>query len=262
MYFIGIDVGSTYTKYCVIDKSGQILRLFMEKTPIRQQEYFEQKRRLLAEEYPDNLLISCGYGRNNVMGHRAVNELTALAVGAQRQIPEIPLILDIGGQDTKVIRQKAGRLQDFFVNQKCAAGCGLFLKNTLDMLGMPFDEIHLGDGATSELRLSSVCAVFAQTEIVEAIAAGVSEKAILQAVLTQIFTQAKSLLEKLPGTSVALSGGLAGICGIQPFAQQILGRNIVVPRHAAYLSAIGCATLCEISEKKGWKKHGTESVVL
>ena len=237
-------MGSTYTKYCVMNESGDILRLFTEKTPIRQQEYFEKKRMIFAEEYPNSRLISCGYGRKNVLGQRAVNELTALAAGAQRKIPEIPLVLDIGGQDTKVIRQKFGRLQEFFVNQKCAAGCGLFLKNTLEMLNLPFDELCIDETESSSLRLSSVCAVFAQTEIVEAIAAGVSEKAILQAVLTQIFTQAKVLLEKLPGTTVALSGGLTSIRGIQPFAQKILGRDIVIPEEASYLSALGCAMLC------------------
>lgn len=254
MTYIGIDVGSTYTKYCIMDADGNILELFAEQTPIRQKEYFSKKLNSLRRRFPDCRLVSCGYGRKNVEVQRSVNELTALAAGVDRQCPKETLILDIGGQDTKIIRQQNGRLREFFTNDKCAAGCGMFLKNTLEMLGTDFAKIDLSCPAShSALRLSSVCAVFAQTEIVEAVAADVPPEVIIQAVLRQILTQAKSLLGKIGSGSIALSGGLAEIARIDSFLEDILGRNVVVPQFARFLSAIGCAELCYRVEKGGEK---------
>lgn len=108
MYRIGIDVGSTYTKYCVID-DGEIVTLFSEKTPIRQRVYFEGKVKELYDLYPDPEIISCGYGKANVDGIHNINELTALAKGAFFSTGENGIVLDIGGQDTKIIVQEKGQ---------------------------------------------------------------------------------------------------------------------------------------------------------
>lgn len=241
MYRVGVDVGSTYTKYCILEDMTGKLTLCCEPTPIRQREYFEGKLARLRTEYQGCSIVTCGYGRKNISYDRTVSELTALAAGAARQCPEIPVILDIGGQDTKVIRQEGGRLKAFFTNERCAAGCGLFLGNVLRLLQMGFEEVDLTGAGSPELRLSSVCAVFAQSEIVELLAAGVSSTAIIQAVLAQILVQARTLLGKVECSAVALSGGLTKIAGIGPFAEQILEQRIVLPEHGAYLSAIGCA---------------------
>ena len=250
MYSIGIDVGSTYTKYCILDHGGKILKLFSQKTPVAQKKYFLDQTAQFYMQYPDCQIISCGYGRKNIGAQKIVSELTALAVGANCQCPKEKVILDIGGQDTKIIRQENGKLKEFFVNDKCAAGCGMFLKNTLEMLEMDFEEIDLlSDFTQTELRISSVCAVFAQTEIVEAIAGDVPIESIIKAVLYQIFTQAKVLLGKIESNSILLSGGLAGITGIGPFAERTLGRLVYVPNNAQYLSAIGCAELCYQSRR-------------
>lgn len=250
MYFIGIDVGSTYTKYCIMDEREEPLTLFSERTPVRQQEYFRKKEDEFSFQYPECHIVSCGYGRNNIVsGEQKINELSALAVGANKIIPGIPVVLDIGGQDTKVICQEHGHLCEFYVNQKCAAGCGLFLKNTLNMLDMSFNDFEVSERESDYLRLSSVCAVFAQTEIVDALAVGIPEKEIVQAVLLQIFTQARKLLDKMPGDRLVFSGGLTEIKGIQTFAQKILGRSVVIPKAAKYLPALGCALLAEEKHK-------------
>lgn len=183
MYSIGVDIGSTYTKYCVM-KDGKIERMFCDKTPVRQKEYFEAKVNVLLSEYPDAKIVSCGYGKENISSVRSINELTALAMGVNYIRPDCELILDIGGQDTKVIRQENGRLTDFFVNEKCAAGSGLFLANVLNMLGERFDSIDLTRAKEPEIRLSSICAVFAQSEIVEIIAKSSPEsEKIVEAVI-------------------------------------------------------------------------------
>lgn len=239
MYCIGIDVGSTYTKYC-IRKDDRIESLFMEKTPIRQKEYFDETLHLFNRNYPDARIKSCGYGKKNIAGLETISELTALAKGSYFMTGNEGIILDIGGQDTKIILQKEGQLKEFFLNDKCAAGSGMFLTSSLDMLGIKFQDIDLEKVRDMPVKLTSVCAVFAQSEIVELIAGNRSEEEILQAVLWQIFVKAKPLLSKIGSDRVLLSGGLSQISGIASFAAEVLERKCITVKNGAYLAAIGC----------------------
>ena len=241
MYRIGIDIGSTYTKYCVLRAEEGTMALFSEQTPVRQREYFSQKLPQLQEQYPGCSIVTCGYGRKNICRDESISELTALAAGAFHQCPEAGVILDIGGQDTKLVRQENGRLKAFFTNEKCAAGCGIFLGNVLQLLNMRFEDLDLTKAKEPGLRLSAVCAVFAQSEIVELMARDVPEEEIILAVLTQIFIQAKALLGKVEDAPVLLSGGLTRVPGIQDFAEKTLCRQMLVPENGSYLSAVGCA---------------------
>lgn len=239
---IGIDVGSTYTKYCVL-AGGEPLELFCEETPVRQREHFSKRLRDIREEHGGLPAVSCGYGRGNVGGARAVSEIAALAAGAGAVDPGIGAIIDVGGQDTKRVTIRSGRVASFFVNDRCAAGCGIFLRNTLTALGVPFGEVDLTGAALPRVRLSSTCAVFAQSEIVGLIAAGEDEGEIVRAVIAQILAQARALVEREDCDSIALSGGLARIPGIGRYAEMAFGIPVAVPRHAQYLSAIGCAVM-------------------
>lgn len=237
---IGIDIGSTYTKYCIMSGT-QIVDLFSERTPIRQKEYFESKLEELSEKYRGAQIVSCGYGRKNVIAVKHISELTALALGSNFAMPEYNTILDIGGQDTKIIRQENGGLTDFFVNDRCAAGSGLFLSNVCNMLGVDFKSIDLTNYTDAKISLSSVCAVFAQSEIVELIAQNVTADEIITAVIRQLFIQAKSLLGKVRTKKLLLSGGMTQICGIATFASEILGIPCDISSLSPYFSSIGCA---------------------
>lgn len=241
MYRIGVDIGSTYTKYCVLDKNRHIVEVFSERTPVRQKEYFENKQKELLKKYQGAKIVSCGYGRKNIASVRNINELTALAAGIEYICPGSELVLDIGGQDTKIICQGDGKLKEFFTNDKCAAGCGMFLSNTLHLLGKNFSEIDLRGKKKPDITLSSVCAVFAQSEIVELLATDMSEEIIIQAVVWQILTQAKALLGKAGKSPVVLSGGLTEIPGIGDYAELVFQRKVQIPSMGRYLSAMGCA---------------------
>lgn len=241
MYSVGVDIGSTYTKYCVMNDE-KIEKLFCEKTPIRQKEYFENKVCELLSEYPNARIVSCGYGKGNISSVKRINELTALARGVGYVCPERDLALDIGGQDTKIIRQKNGQLKEFFVNDKCAAGSGIFLSNVLNMLGEDFDSIDLAGAKEPEIHLSSVCAVFAQSEIVEIISKNSpGGSTIIDSVIWQIFKKAVPLLDKVVGDELLLSGGLSEIKGIESFASLALGKSIKSCPNGRYFSAIGAA---------------------
>jgi len=244
MRSIGIDIGSTYTKYCVM-ANNDITHLFVERTPVRQRDYFKQKLSELEIDFPNNQIVSCGYGKNNIEAVKNVSELTALALGLHHQHPSASVALDIGGQDTKLIRQSDGKIKEFFVNDKCAAGSGLFLNNALNILGVRFDDVALNIAANvSNIKLSSVCAVFAQSEIVELMADNISPERIAVAAIRQILIQATSLLNKCDnGGTIALSGGLTQIRGIREFASDVLETVVVIPSNAHYFSAIGCAMM-------------------
>lgn len=239
MYRIGIDVGSTYTKYCVIH-NGEIESLFSEKTPIRQREYFESKIRELYLKYPDSVITSCGYGKKNVSDISNINELTALAQGSFYTTKKDGIILDVGGQDTKIVLQEQGKLKEFFINDKCAAGSGMFLANTLDMIGVKFEEVNLSMVDERSVNLLSTCAVFAQSEIVELIADNKTENDIIQAVIGQIFVKTKPLIAKVKVGDILLSGGLSQIPGIDEFASKFLGRKCESIVNGTYMAAIGC----------------------
>ena len=242
MYSIGADIGSTYTKYCVM-KDGEIEKLFFEKTPLNQKVYFENKVKELFLQYPEAKVVSCGYGKANIPSVKCINELTALAKGAGYLYPDLELILDIGGQDTKIIRQKNAQLKEFFINDKCAAGSGIFLSNVLNMLGENFDLINLTGAKEPEIHLSSVCAVFAQSEIVEIISKTSKSETLINAVIWQILKKSVPLLSKVQGNKILLSGGLSQINGIADFAGLALEKTVINSPKGRYFSAIGAALL-------------------
>ena len=242
MSSIGIDIGSTYTKYCVLDGS-EIVMLSSEKTPVRQKEFFEKKTSELNSLYPGAPVVSCGYGKNNAGSGKTVSELVALAAGAGKIAPDHNVVLDIGGQDTKIIVCENGKLKEFFVNDKCAAGCGMFVANTINMLQTKFCDISLGDGMQPSVKLSSTCAVFAQTEITELIAGNSQPEEIMRAVIWQVLVQSRALLGKVRADKILFTGGLTQIPGIERYASSIFGLPVTVPENSNYLSAIGAAII-------------------
>lgn len=241
MYRLGIDIGSTYTKYCLM-QDNDVVDLWSEKTRVFQKSYFDEILTEWNKRYPEIEVISCGYGRKNVDGIKQVNELSALAKGVCHLIGESAVVLDIGGQDTKIIVQEKGALKEFFINDKCAAGSGMFLINTLNLLDMSFENIHLMEDA-DKIKLSSTCAVFAQSGIVELIADNVSKDDIVTAVIKHILIKSKPLLGKVQTDRIILSGGLSNIRGIAEMAEKVLGCRCDVMKDGMYMAAMGCALL-------------------
>ena len=242
MRTVGIDIGSTYTKYCYMD-GGEVMMLFSEKTPIRQKEYFDKKTFELRGLYHCDKIFSCGYGKNNAGADGSVSELVALAAGAGKIAPDFDVVLDIGGQDTKIIVCKDGRLKEFFVNDKCAAGCGMFVANSSNLLQIDFGDISLGDADEPSVKLSSTCAVFAQSEITELIADNAKPEEIMKGVIWQVLVQSKALLGKVRCDRLLFSGGLSQIPGIERYASSVFGIPVTAVENSQYLSAIGAAII-------------------
>ena len=239
---LGIDIGSTFTKLCVMAESRDIISLSSFATPVDQRFFFENLLDKLNRDYDICAVTSCGYGKENIGVGAAVSELVALSKGIGLYYSGTQTVLDIGGQDSKVIQCENGKLRRFFLNDKCAAGSGLFLCNVLRILDMNFEQLGIG---TAEIKpLSTVCAVFAQTEIIRGISSGKSGQELAESAIFSILKQASSLLRpeiKRTG-KVIFTGGMTLIRGIDQLLSSIIGCEVIIPQHSIFLTAIGCAS--------------------
>ena len=187
MYYLGIDIGSLSCDAVLIDDSETILASTVVPTGARNLEAIARaKKEVLASpgvsEQAVSSTISTGYGRDRVDNRlAAVTEITCHARGIHALLGKIDVLVDIGGQDSKVIRlDPQGRVTDFAMNDKCAAGTGRFLEAMARALQVDITELgELDRGAGSYLTLSSMCTVFAESEVVSLIADGVEVNEIV-----------------------------------------------------------------------------------
>jgi predicted CoA-substrate-specific enzyme activase len=239
---IGVDVGASFTKVCVLTPDRVIRRLTTIRTPVLQKPYFASMAAGLADEFGDCAISSCGYGQLNIEHHNAVSELAALARGLDFIAPNIHTALDIGGQDSKAISCAGGKVTSFALNDQCAAGCGLFFLSALNLLDIPMEGAAVED--TMCQPLSSICAVFAQTEIVRRAAAGETAQQLLDAAVMTIVRQAARLLGRVSAVEpIAFTGGLSLLNGASRMLGHATNKLVVVPPHSSMLSAIGCAVM-------------------
>jgi len=190
-------------------------------------------------------VVSTGYGRAKVpLASKSVTEITCDAKGAQHLFPETGMIIDIGGQDSKVISlDREGRVIDFVMNDKCAAGTGRFLEVMAQALEIELNE--LGPVSLKHKKsvvISSMCTVFAESEVVSLIAEGYAKEDILnglhQAIASRVSAMAQSLrVEKV----VALGGGVAKNVGVVRALEQNLRVKVKVPAEPQIIAALSAA---------------------
>lgn len=191
-------------------------------------------------------VIATGYGRVNVpFADREITELTCHATGIASLFPDVRLAIDIGGQDAKGLQIKGGKLVDFVMNDKCAAGTGRFLEVTADTLGLKLEE--LGDislKSTSKAKINSTCTVFAQQEIVTRISEGVPVADILAGLHDAIANRVARMVRRLKvEPDVVLTGGVAKNIGVVNAMKENLGCELLVPEDPLLSGALGAALL-------------------
>ncbi len=214
---VGIDIGSTYTKAICLNSERKVVGTAVRRTGF--------KLALAAEGVFDDLLKNCGlergdityvgatgYGRYTVpFRHAQITELTAHAQAAVHLFPDTRTILDIGGQDIKAIKVDAeGRVKAFRLNDKCAAGTGAFLEKTARYLGITTEEIGpYAMRATNPKPISSVCAVFAESEVINHLSNGIPAEDIMMGAMVSLGGRAIQLMRRVglePG--YMLTGGM------------------------------------------------------
>jgi predicted CoA-substrate-specific enzyme activase len=248
VYSIGIDSGSVATKAVLFN--GQIVDSIIIPTGWSPKESAKEAYNKIIER--NNLdkskikkVIGTGYGRISMdFIDRAITEITCHAKGMHFLNPNIRTILDIGGQDSKVISvDENGNVLDFFMNDKCAAGTGRFLQVMAVTLNMDIDNIdeELNEELTPQ-KISSMCTVFAESEIISLLAKGIDKKSIFLGILESIGNRAFSILHKVNSKEViGFSGGVAKSNLVKNIIEKKVKKEIYVPDDSQIVGALGAA---------------------
>jgi predicted CoA-substrate-specific enzyme activase len=249
--YIGIDTGSSATKCVVVDAAGR--RLAHATVPsgfdYAQAADAALSGALQALGAPRDRIERCvatGYGRERVsLATRRITEITCHARGAFEWYPQARTIVDIGGQDTKVIRLNAhGRTADYRMNAKCAAGTGTFLESIAVRLALPLSEIDsLAMRSTGRLVMNSYCTVFTSTEVLERIKEGQPKEDIAMGLFRAIASRVVEMMAARDG-AVAATGGVVTHCRAMVKAlAEVLKTQILLPPLPQHAGAFGAALL-------------------
>ena len=255
MVFLGVDIGSLSCDAVLVDGEGQRVAWAVVPTGARNVRAIERVRaEVLAgaglEEGGIAAVVSTGYGRDRVDDRRAaVTEITCHARGIQALLPEVELLVDIGGQDSKAIRlDRDGAVMDFAMNDKCAAGTGRFLEAMARTLEIEIRELGVLDQRGGDsVALSSMCTVFAESEVVSLIAEGTEVSEIVRGLHRSIATRVQTLVKRVAaspaGLKVAMSGGVARNPGAVRALGEALGCEVLVPGEPDTVGALGAALI-------------------
>ncbi len=246
-YTVGIDSGSTMCK-AVLMGGKEIIDLYLEETTWNPAESAQRCFDKLIQRNHVSEYIICvatGYGRESVsFAADTLTEISAHAAGGVFLEPQIDGIIDIGGQDSKFIKIKNGKPISFQMNDKCAAGTGQFLKMACNRLGIPLERIDDFHTSSDPIAINSMCAVFAESEIIGLLGKQADRKQILKGILISIANKITNLAGKtgyLKEDTVLLTGGLSGSKAIVSTLQNALGCKVITNEKAQFAGAIGAA---------------------
>lgn len=254
MRIVGIDLGSRFVKTIVME-NYKIVEKIIISTVSFYKEYCSFNRRLVVDFKKlgiDNFDfgVSTGYGRNNVdiESFTIINELKAHAYGAiyQTGLKDF-ILLDVGGQDVKIIKVEKGVLTDLELNDKCAASCGRYIENMAKILETSIDEIF--SYYKNPVELNSTCAVFSESELIGKIAEGVPFESLCAGVNYSLYKRLKPLLTKFKGKSLLLSGGVAQNNALLEYLKSDYD-EINVLNDSKFNGAIGCCYFGILKNKK------------
>jgi predicted CoA-substrate-specific enzyme activase len=265
--YVGIDAGSSATKCVILDAGAHMLGHHVVASGFSYAEAAEivLEQALFqtgATRDSINACVSTGYGREQIdFAGRHVTEITCHARGAREWYPQVRNIIDIGGQDTKIIRlNDHGRMADYRMNAKCAAGTGTFLESIALRLGMPLDDIdELAMRSTAKTVLNSYCTVFAGTEVLEAIKAGEPAVDISMGLFRSIASRIFEMIASQDGP-VAATGGVVAHCRAMVRAlEERLQTDVLLPPHPQLAGAYGAALLAAESHPEPTQPIPTNS---
>ena len=203
-----------------------------------------EQRRMAVNELDG--AVATGYGRHAVgVARQAVTEITCHAAGVRFLHPSATALIDIGGQDSKFVQMAAdGRVQDFAMNDRCAAGTGRFLEVVAQRLDVPLERLgESAAGADRPAAISSMCVVFAESEIVGLLAAGESIPNIVAGVQQSIAARVAALAGQARAEGLVFTGGVARVSGMREALERALGRTVSMAADPCMTGAIGAALL-------------------
>ncbi|HZK24436.1 MAG TPA: acyl-CoA dehydratase activase [Oscillospiraceae bacterium] len=255
--YLGVDVGSVSTNLVVIDEDCQVLVDIYLRTSGQPIKVVQEGMRQVAEDVKGKSIEICGVGTTGsartltgvIVGADTVkNEITAHAVAASYLVPDVQTVLEIGGQDSKIILLREGIVVDFAMNTVCAAGTGSFLDHQAARLNIPIEEFGgLALQSTSPVRIAGRCSVFAESDMIHKqqmghptpdIVAGLCD-ALVRNYLNNV-GKGKEIL-----APVVFQGGVAANVGIRAAFEKELGLEVFIPEYFSVMGAIGAALLAK-----------------
>jgi predicted CoA-substrate-specific enzyme activase len=249
MITVGIDVGSITTKAVLLNgDQWQSLMLPTGWSPRDTgQSAFEQivaNSNLTRDDI--SYVVGTGYGRISLpFIDKAITEITCHARGAQHLVNGTDMVIDIGGQDSKVILiDEEGNVVNFVMNDKCAAGTGRFLQVMAAVLGADVSELADLAKDAEPVQISSMCTVFAESEVVSLLAQGIPKERIIAGIHRSVAGRVVSMAERLGrGERITFTGGVARNDGVRAFLAKELGREVTVAPEPELAGALGAALL-------------------
>lgn len=249
MSFIGIDIGSTASKTVVYDGKN-IVNCFTMPTGWNSKETSECiKNKLITEgicmDKENTKIIATGYGRISVdFADKVVTEIKCHGLGGGYLLNEDCTIIDVGGQDTKVITYQKGMVIKFLMNDKCSAGTGKFIEVMANRMGVRIDEFLELAYKGTPLKISSMCTVFAESEVISYIGSGANKSDIAAGVVESVVLKVIQLCNKhgIEGKCM-LTGGLSMS---KYFAEELskkIGQTVYISEYGRYAGALGAAIL-------------------
>ncbi|MDP8254171.1 MAG: acyl-CoA dehydratase activase [Candidatus Alcyoniella australis] len=248
--YAGIDIGSLTTKCTLIDPEGRIVAWDLRPTAPNASKAAQGTLTAVCaaakiEQGDLSLLVSTGYGRNRLpFEAKSITEITCHAKGAARLVSGARTVIDIGGQDSKAIRiDELGKVGDFVMNDKCAAGTGRFLEVMARTLEVDLDQVGpLALEARSRIAVSSMCTVFAESEVVGLIANGHPTPDILAGICRSVADRVAAMAARIGVTpAVVMTGGVARNAGVVLALSEKLGHEVTPAPHAQLAGAYGAA---------------------
>lgn len=249
-YFAGIDSGSTSTDVVILNKEKEIITGIILPTgagaAIGAERALEEALKDADLQREDiDALVTTGYGRTAIQdGDRSITEITCHARGAHYLNPEIRTVVDIGGQDSKVIRlDETGAVVNFVMNDKCAAGTGRFLEMMARTMEMSLDEMSVtGLHYDEDITISSMCTVFAESEVVSLIAQNKKTDDIVHGLNKAVAAKTASLVKRVGGEEkYMMTGGVSKNQGLVRTLEEKLGAELVISDKAQLCGALGAA---------------------
>ena len=243
--YAGIDIGSCTTKSVVIDEQGNLLGSDVRRSGIDYKTVARESlsAALQGKNMEGITVVSTGYGRHNVsFAAHAKTEIACHARGAYFYVPHAVNVVDIGGQDNKVIQlNEKGQTVDFKMNRKCAAGTGTFIEEIAIKTAIPIDNLdELARKSQKQVKIGSYCTVFASTEVLSLIRSGVQAEDLARGVFESVVAR---VLEMIPlADTVLLCGGVVAYFPIvaEIFRVHVKG-EVIVPPHPQLTGAFGAA---------------------
>jgi predicted CoA-substrate-specific enzyme activase len=258
MYYAGVDLGSTITKVAIADGDGNITAKVAGATGPEYRRLANQVMSRALDEAGLTLkeigyVVATGYGRVNApFADCQITELTCHARGVSHLFPGARTAIDIGGQDAKVLKIDNGKLVDFIMNDRCAAGTGRFLEMVAKTLNLKLEEMgEISLRAKKKVAISNTCTVFAQSEIVALISEGRSTPDILAGLHDAIAGRVVNMVRSLKVESdVILTGGVALNRAVVAAITERLDCAVLVPDEPLFTGASGGALLAlELAHK-------------